>query len=429
MLLTQPTDAARFRTLAEVESALALTPQPTAAATDVALTVHDDIGAVAEEWRAFEHEADCTAFQACAWHEAWQTHIGDAAGVRPAIVAGRRHGRLLFIMPLAVEPGRFARRLVWHASDLCDYNTPLLAHDFARAIDGPTFAALFADVCRDIAARPGLAFDAIDLTKMPETVGDQLNPFMALATTLNPSGAHTTRLAASWDDFYTAKRSSATRRRDRTKRKRLAGLGEVRFVTADTPADIAATLDTLIAQKSQAFNKMGVPDLFAKPGHRAFFHAVATDPSARDLIHVSRLDVGHTPAAANLGLVLGGAYYHMLASYDAGAVSRFGPGAAHLQDLMAYAIDRGCHTFDFTIGDERYKREWSDRALLLHDHRSAATLKGWVTTLPAEAVARVKRVLKQTPFLWQAVRSGRAMVAGLRGRGGDSKPMASDDES
>jgi CelD/BcsL family acetyltransferase involved in cellulose biosynthesis len=107
----------------------------------------------------------------------------------------------------------------------------------------------------------------------------------------------------------------------------------------------------------------------------------------------------------------------MLASYDAGPVSRFGPGAAHLQDLMAYAIDRGCHTFDFTIGDERYKREWSDRALTLHDHRSAATVKGWVATLPADAVARGKRVLKQTPFLWRTVSKARAMVAALRRRG------------
>ena len=417
MLLTQPTDATRFRPLADVKSALALTPRLTTTATDVALTVHDDLGAVAEEWRTFEHEAGCTAFQACAWHEAWQTHIGDPSGVRPAIVVGRRQGRLLFIMPFAVESGRFVRRLVWHASDLCDYNTPLIARDFAREVDGPQFPPLFAAVCREIAARPGLAFDAVDLTKMPETVGDQPNPFMALATTLNPSGAHSTRLAATWDDFYTAKRSSATRRRDRTKRKRLGDLGEVRFVTAETDEDIARTLNVLIAQKSPAFNKMGVPDLFAKPGHRAFFHAVASDPSARDLIHVSRLDVGPIPAAANLGLVLGGAYYHMLASYDAGPVSRFGPGAAHLQDLMAYAIDRGCHTFDFTIGDERYKREWSDRALLLHDHRCAATLKGSVATLPTAAVARVKRVLKQTPFLWRAVRSGRAMVAALRRRG------------
>jgi CelD/BcsL family acetyltransferase involved in cellulose biosynthesis len=277
--------------------------------------------------------------------------------------------------------------------------------------------ALFADVCRQIAERPGLVFDAVELTKMPETVGDQPNPFMALATALNPSGAHSTRLADKWDDFYNDKRSSATRRRDRTKRKRLGDLGEVRFVTAETDQDIAGTLDTLIAQKSQAFNKMGVPDLFAKPGHRAFFHAVATDPSARGLIHVSRLDVGQTPAATNLGLILGGAYYHMLASYDAGPVSRFGPGAAHLQDLMAYAINRGCHTFDFTIGDERYKREWSDRALLLHDHRCSVTLKGWVAMLPAEAIARVKRVLKQTPFLWRAVSKGRAMVAALKLRG------------
>ena len=45
------------------------------------------------------------------------------------------------------------------------------------------------------------------------------------------------------------------------------------------------------------------------------------------------------PAAVNLGLTWRGCYYHLLASYDDGELSRFGPGAAHLHELLHQAID------------------------------------------------------------------------------------------
>ncbi len=59
-----------------------------------------------------------------------------------------------------------------------------------------------------------------------------------------------TACPATWDEFYTAKRSSATRRRDRTKRKRLGEFGEVRFVTPQERGGDRRTLDTLIEQKT-----------------------------------------------------------------------------------------------------------------------------------------------------------------------------------
>ena len=118
---------------------------------------------------------------------------------------------------------------------------------------------------------------------------------------------------------------------------------------------------------------MGVANFLALPGREALFRDFATDPATRALAHVSRLDVGPTLAAANYGLVFRGRYYHVLASYDDGPVSRFGPGAAHLHELMRYAIEHGCREFDFTIGDEPYKRDWCDAELRLYDHRSAVT--------------------------------------------------------
>ena len=85
---------------------------------------------------------------------------------------------------------------------------------------------------------PRLRYDFIDLEKMPETVGAQPNPMRHLGGTMTPSGAYLTHLTGDWETFYTAKRSSATRRRDRTKRKRLGEFGELKFVNPASDGDI-----------------------------------------------------------------------------------------------------------------------------------------------------------------------------------------------
>jgi CelD/BcsL family acetyltransferase involved in cellulose biosynthesis len=156
---------------------------------------------------------------------------------------------------------------------------------------------------------------------------------------------------------------------------------------------------------------MGAENVFARPGFREFFADLATSAERRPITHVSHLAVGPIMAAANLGLMFHGRYYHILASYDAGEVSRFGPGSVHLHELMRYAIERRCTAFDFTIGDEHYKREWADVTLLLHDHRSAASAIGWLVTLRAEAIRAAKRIIKQDPRLWAIASRARAFLA------------------
>jgi CelD/BcsL family acetyltransferase involved in cellulose biosynthesis len=378
----------------------------------IALTLHHDMTAAEKDWRAFEQIADCTPFQTFDWLAAWDRHIGRPEGIRPAIVIGRRGGRIECLLPLAVAPGRLARRLTWLGQELCDYNAPLLAPGFADRLAADAFAALWRDMRELLQADPQLGHDIVELTKMPDKVGAQDNPFLRLDAMLNPSGAYQAHLGTDWETFYSAKRSSSTRRRDRTKVKRLAELGEVRFVTPDA-AGTAATLDTLVQQKSRAFARMGVPDLFARPGYVAFFHEVA---AARDFVHISRLDVGATQAAINLGLTFRGCYYHILASYDDGEVSRFGPGAAHLRDLLHYAIERGLARFDFTIGDEPYKRDWCDAEQKLYDHVSAASWRGALSALVSVARRRIKRGIKHNAWLWSAVVRVRSTLGLLRKR-------------
>src|SRR5262249_18848920 len=109
------------------------------------LAVYRDLAGVETEWRAFEADAVFTAFQSFDWISAWQRHVGRRAGTEPAIVVGRdAGGQVLFILPLAVERLGAFRRLCWLASDLCDYNAPMLARNW------PARPGQFTAVWRDV---------------------------------------------------------------------------------------------------------------------------------------------------------------------------------------------------------------------------------------------------------------------------------------
>jgi CelD/BcsL family acetyltransferase involved in cellulose biosynthesis len=77
---------------------------------------------------------------------------------------------------------------------------------------------------------------------------------------------------------------------------------------------------------------------------------------------------------------------------------------------MRRAIERGLTYFDFTIGDEPYKRDWCDREVTLYDHLAAASLRAAPVVLALSAFRSGKRLVKQTPVLWHAFTRLRALI-------------------
>src|SRR6185437_457320 len=272
---------------------------------------------------------------------------------------------------------------------------------------------------------PDSAFDVVRLEKMPATVAAQANPFAALETTIHPSGYYATPLGSDWETFYTSKRSSSTRRRDRTKRNRLGDFGAVAFSSLPSGPDAVAALDVLVAQKSATFASRGIPNCFAKPGYLAFYRALASSARTGSLVHVSELRVGSEVAAASFCLMFGGRYYYLLSSYTDKEMARFGPGAVHLHELMRYAIGQGVNVFDFTIGDETYKRDWCEETERLYDHIAVASWRGALAVLPMRVARNAKRTIKQTPVLWAAftwLRKATSRIAQVLRFGGRSAP-------
>lgn len=388
------------------------------AASDIALSLSDDLEASAALWRNFEAVAEGTFFQTHAWLEAWQRHVGVRRGVVPLVVTGRHpDGQVLFVLPLALERRGGIRYLTCLGAALCDYNAPLLDQHFETLVDDAAMAALWARVLGLVRAGGRYRFDVIDLPKMPERVGGQRNPLMVLGTRPNPSRAYLAELRGDWETFYAAKRSSATRRKERKQLRQLGAFGPVRFVDRLEGDERQRTLDLLFEQKARSFARMGVGNIFARPGHRELFTGFATASQSRHLVHLSRLETGDTVAAVSIGLVGRGTYSLVVSSYDGGPVARFGPGRAHLNELLRFALDGGFRWFDFTIGDEPYKQDWSDTRLVLHDHLSAGSWRGAIVVGFVNGFRAAKRTIKQNRVLWRLFTDARTRFAAIRSSG------------
>ncbi len=387
---------------------------PWSACPELPLSVHDRFEPLHRTWTGLEKDADCTAFQTYAWLSTWFRNIGARQGIEPAIVVGWEdevgEGDALFIFPFGLKRSLIGTRLVWLGGEFCDYQAPLLARNFSKTVRRDQFQALWRQV-RDLLPH----HDIVELDRLPEFVGEQGNPLLALGNTVqHASSAHMTRLKPDWDAYYGEKRSSGSKKRDRQKRRKIEEFGAVTLVTAEDPTEIARSVDELIAQKSASFARMGIANPFARPGVRDFYVELATDPEARGLIHVCHLDVGGKVAATNWGVSFAGRYHYVLASYAEGEdLAKRGPGMIQLMELMRRAIDTGHTEFDFTIGDEAYKDDWCEVEIRLFDHVEAVTVRGWLALMPAILYRRTKRFIKQTPLLWDAFTRLRAAMGAL----------------
>ena len=321
---------------------------------EVLLSVHDDIASLAPIWKNIEKTGDCTAFQSFTFQSNWFNHIGRVTGVKPCVVVGwdaQAEGEgegPLFIMPFGITKSTFGTKLIWMGAGVADYQGPLLAKSFGLSVRPGQFKTLWKQILEVLPEH-----DVAELISMPEKIGGQANPFMQLDNvSQHASSAHLTRLKPTWDEYYGEKRSSGSKKRDRQKRRKLEEYGAVELVVAKDEAKILATVDTLIEQKSACFARMGVQNMFEKPGVRDFYKALATDAEAEGFVEVSHLQVGEAVAAANWGISFKGCYYYVMMSYDQQAeFANRGPGMIQLMALMQNATDNGHTEFDFTVGD------------------------------------------------------------------------------
>ena len=364
-------------------------------ATGYRVSIASSVDDVRATWRHLQSSGQAYGFQSLEWIDAWSGTMGASAGLEPRIVLVEAPpGTPVMLLPLAVSRGRFLNRLVWLGGALADYQGPVLGPRFADSAVPLRFKEIWQDVC---ARLPEV--HTIVLDKLPATIGSERNPFAQLAWQRHSSAAHFTELTADYDTFIAARRSAKSLASDRRKERHLSKSGDLRFVVADSPEVRRELLAELFRQKSAGYRALGVADLFAESAYRDFVTRLATDSPSRILL--CALTVGDRVVATCFSLVYNGRLYYLLPAYERNELSRFGPGNALLYRMFRWCFDNGVRVFDFTLGDEPYKRFWSDHTLELYDLVHGIGLLGRCDAACLRLARRMKRCIKGSPRLFR----------------------------
>jgi CelD/BcsL family acetyltransferase involved in cellulose biosynthesis len=376
------------------------------------VVVYDDIAAAERPWRALEGSGSlATPYQGYDFLNHWQAHLGADAGMAPAIVVAFNPSKIpLFLLPLGMRRVGGLRTLEFLGGKHANFNMGLWRRDVAATIG----AADLRNMTRELAGRA----DLLTLTAQPLTWGGVTNPLALLPHQRSANAGFSCSLIPDFEALFRARTNSATRKKMKKKERGLAAMGEVRFERASDPRQVNRVLDAFFKQKSARMRLLGQPDVFADPAVRRFVAAIAEPDGERAApAELYALSVDDMIVATMGGIVAGGRFCAMFNSIHGGRYAAESPGEQLIVQLVKACCERGLDTFDLGVGQSRYKHLFCEDAEPLFDSYLPLTAAAQLPALAYRVGASAKRVLKEHPALWSAVRNLRRLRGRIGARG------------
>ena len=260
-------------------------------------------------------------------------------------------------------------------------------------------------------ARPDI--DLVVLDRMPSELDGIANPLVLLPHFASPNLSLAVGLDGGFDVLLEGGSGKRKRKKYRSQMRKFDEAGGHRRVEAASPREVHRLLDAFFTMKEARFRKMGVADVFADQHVRSFFKGVFTDALSKErppfLLH--GLEV-----AGKLYAVTGSSICGRRIICEFGAISEDGLGHASPGDFLFFeniqeACEKGFLVYDFSVGDEPYKRQWCDIETRHADVVVPLTLKGRALALALRQEASLKAFIKNSPTIWRLAKMLRRKTA------------------
>lgn len=334
------------------------------------------------------------------WIEAWRAATGAACHLLTVSVGGVERTAI----PLEFVSHRGLARLRYPGGRHANGNfPPLLAPGGANDGSWRNDRAELARALRD--ALPGL--DMLALERQQRVLAGRSHPLIDLATGESPNIA----LAASLEGGFTALLERANGKRKRKKRRaqlrRFEEAGGWRLIEARGADEIDRLFDRFLALKAERFRAAGIADVFADPAIQDFWRELfqrAALSGDRAAFGLQALEVGGTIEAVTGSSLLADRTICEFGAIASDGLAAISPGEFLFYSNIEAAAARGDRFYDFSVGDEPYKRSWCDTEFVQFDTILPLTAKGRSAAAGEAALRRAKRSVKANPRLWSAVR-------------------------
>ncbi len=377
----------------------------------VEISLHASLGEIEKQWISLQERSLCTLYQTFEWCKTWQETIGKPSGIEPAIIcASTRQGKIVFLLPFAIEKTMGIRLLRWYGANEITYGMGIYDYDFLR--DNPDFIeALWPEIMASLGG-----IDSIQLNDQPEKMAGITNPLKFLFTERGANQAYKMDLQLNYQALFEQKRSASSRRKARRRDEKLADIGKVTFDLPEAGAETADVVNAVIEQQKARLGERGIRSVYDQRRQSLLLRLAQTrwqDGTAVLLPFCLRVD--GKIVAVTLGGVFQSTYWALISSLTPDtSLYKFSPGDRALRETIQATCERGLKVFDFAAGDTEYKLHWNDEIIRLFETNKIVTAKGLALTTTTAVRTKSKRMIKQTPWLFSLAQSARKLLLGKK---------------
>ena len=316
-----------------------------------AVTRLDAAGLDQQAWNALAASAAThSVFQTHQWMRSWLDVYGD--GGEPLLLAAEEDGRTTGVAPLMLLPGagprqRIATFIGAGRADYCDFIVSKASRGALRAlIDG-------------LLDHP--EWDTIDLGNVPShsaTAGALRAACRerGLLFTMREQYCCPTLLLQGNGHEGTAVVDKASLRRCQRRFERAGVLVARDMVSAE---QIVPHLTPFFEQHVARWRDTNTPSLFVDDRSRQFYHALTNAFDGSGWLLFSSIELNGQSAAYHYGFDYNGSVLWYKPSFDPNFAA-LSPGNVMIKHLIDYAVRERRRELDFTVGDEPFKRRFTN---------------------------------------------------------------------
>lgn len=301
-----------------------------------------------EAWNALADRCgDAGVFQRWEWVHPWWAALGESHS-RLRLFAALDGDTLVGIAPLH-QPLR-SDAVQFLGEGHADYQCFLARDDSTSVV-----AALLDGVQSALPARARLElneipqFSALDLVLRARAFESPSNAVITAATPC--PRLHLAGPSSRLDECL---RKPSLRRHA----ARLAKLGNITVVHSSDPDEVLGHLPGFFAQHIARWQRTPFASLFLKAENKRFYELAGQALGAAQHLVFTILSVDGRPAAYHFGLRSGRDLVWYKPAFDI-ALAQYSPGEVLLKNLLEFAAANGFTVFDFTRGDEPFKRRFA----------------------------------------------------------------------
>lgn len=330
-----------------------------------------------QDWIRLENEAEHFFFQKFIFVKTILEIFNDT---KIHIVVVYRSNKPVAIFPLEIKRYSQFKILRWIGTNQSDYCCPILNNKkFVNEKNFKTIWNNILDLIKD--------YDIVFLNKQPEYIEQTLNPFVTSIQNTYYSKVYQTKLTQHENDYLSLVENKKFSSELRRTKKKLLEKYKVTFETIFLSKQ-ENLIEKILLKKNSYLKKKKISNTVNE--NLINFYKKLCNFCPKKLI-AGLIQVEGKTIAASIGIIENKRFYYLIPVMFTEEFNSFSPGKILIHYLINWSKKNDLKVFDFGIGEETYKKYWSNYSTKIFRHLSYKGAKGFVLFLIIKIYLKFKR--------------------------------------